>query len=189
MEPANQSGTGLRHALGGLQAGVAGTAAMLACLAVGSLWNQRSVWTGPNLFATTFYGPRVYFNHYAGTGWSGVALLVVLYGTLGALWGWAWRGEQKPMLAVYGAVVGLVVYFILFDFVWKQVNGLVVLYAPNAQLELGHALWGIILAKSPKYSRRIGERIQELPPAAQNAPSDQNPEAVEPAVSSGPVIE
>ncbi len=167
MYPANQSGKALapRHALGGLQAGVTGALLMLACMAVGSLWNERSVWVGPNLFATTFYGPGVYFNEYAGTAWAGVAFFVVLYGLLGALWGCIWREERKAFLGVYGALVGLVVYFILFDFVWQHLNGLVVLYAPNTQLQIGHALWGMMLARSPQYSRRIAERMQDPPPA------------------------
>lgn len=166
MDPANQGGNALqpRHVLGGLQAGVAGALAMLACLAVGSLWDQRSVWVAPNLFATTFYGPGVYYNEYAGTAWAGVALLIVLYGSLGALWGCLWRDKQKRMLRVLGALFGLVVYRILFDIVWPHVNGLVVLYAPNTQLEIGHVLWGILLARSPRYSRLIAERLQDLPP-------------------------
>ena len=189
MDPANHGGTGLRlrHALAGLQAGVVGALAMLACLALGSLWNRRSVWVGPNLFATSFYGAGVYYNHYARTAWAGIALLVVVYGALGLLWGCAWRDDQKPMLAIYGALVGMLVYFILFDFVWKRVNGLVVLYAPSAQLEVGHAVWGMILSRSPGYARRIGDRLQEAPPVV------QMPVAEAPAMSSGtssePIVE
>jgi hypothetical protein len=176
------SGTGLRlrHAMAGLQAGVLGALVMLACLMVGSLMNRRSIWVAPNLFATSFYGAGVYYNHYAGTAWSGVALLIVMYGGLGALWGCAWREEQKPWLAVYGAIFGMVVYFFLFDFVWKQVNGIVILYAPSVQLQVGHALWGMILSNSPKYARRIAGRMQDLTTAG------QTPGLTEPAMSSGP---
>ena len=185
MDPATQSGTGLRlrHAVAGLQAGVLGALVMLACLMVGSLLNRRSIWVTPNLFATTFYGAGVYYNEYARTAWAGIALLVVVYGGLGLLWGCAWREERKPWLAVYGAIFGMVVYLVLFDFVWKHLNGLVVLYAPSSQLEFGHALWGMILARSPRYSRQIAERMQD--PAA----GDQTPEAVEPALSSGPAVQ
>jgi hypothetical protein len=150
---------------------------------VGSLLNRRSVWVVPNLFATTFYGAGVYYNDYARTAWAGVALLIVLYGGLGALWGCAWREERKPWLAVYGAIFGMVVYFVLFDLVWRQINGLVILYAPSAQLEFGHALWGMILAKSPKYSRRIAERMQAADAGG------QTPGAEEPALSSGPAMQ
>ncbi len=145
--------------MAGLQAGVLGALVMLGCLMVGSLLNRRSIWVAPNLFATTFYGAGVYYNQYARTAWAGVALLIVLYGGMGALWGCAWREERKAVAGGLRAIFGMVVYLVLFDFIWKQVNGLVVLYAPTAQLEFGHALWGMILAKSPAYSRRITERM------------------------------
>jgi hypothetical protein len=159
MYPANTGGSrlGLRHALGGLEAGVLGALAMLACLMLGSLWDHKSIWVVPNLFATTFYGSNAYRNQLLRTTWSGVALLIAVYGALGAGWGCIWRDERKPWLGLYGAILGLAVYFVFYDFMWKQANPLVVLYAPDRQLQLGHILWGVFLARSPLFSRRIAE--------------------------------
>jgi hypothetical protein len=163
MYAANDSGNdsgsrlGWRHALGGLEAGVLGALAMLACLMVGSLWDHKSIWVVPNLFATTFYGSNAYRNQLLRTTWSGVALVVAVYGILGILWGCVWRDERKPWLALYGAILGLAVYFVFYDFMWKHANPLVVLYAPDRQLQLGHVLWGMILARAPGYSRRIAQ--------------------------------
>jgi hypothetical protein len=168
--------------MAGLQAGVLGALVMLACLMAGSLLNRRSVWVTPNLFATSFYGAGVYYNQYARTAWAGVALLVALYGGLGALWGCVWREKQKPWLALFGAIFGIAVYFVLFDFVWKHVNGIVVLYAPSVQLQVGHALWGMILSRSPRFAQRIAERTQDLTPAGQSAG------LTEPALSSGRIV-
>ena len=166
MYAANDSGSrlGLRHALGGLEAGVLGALVMLACVMAGSLWDHKSIWVVPNLFATTFYGGSAYRNQLLRTTWSGVAFVVAVYGGLGVLWGCIWRDERKHWLALYGAILGLAVYFVFYDFMWKHANPLVVLYAPDRQLQVGHVLWGLILARSPGYSRRIAVSLE--PPAA-----------------------
>jgi hypothetical protein len=148
----------LRHALAGLQAGVLGALVIFACLMVGSLWQGRSIWVVPNLFATTFFGSDVYRNHLLRTSWTGIALIVAVYGLLGALWGSIWGDERtSSWLALYGAIAGLGVYFLFYDFLWRHVNPLIPLYAPDRQLQLGHVLWGMVLARSPLYARRIAD--------------------------------
>ena len=158
-------GLGLRHALAGLQAGVLGALVIFACLMVGSLWNGRSIWVVPNLFATTFFGSHVYRNQLLRTSWTGLALIVALYGGLGTLWGCIWRDRRTRWLGLYGAVAGLCVYFLFYDFVWRHVNPLVTLYAPDRQLQLGHLLLGLALARSPLYARRIADSVLPEPAA------------------------
>jgi hypothetical protein len=173
----------LRHALAGLQAGVLGALVIFACLMIGSLWNGRSIWVVPNLFATTFFGSEVYRNQLLRTSWTGIALIVAVYGALGVLWGCIWRDRRKPWLALYGAIAGLCVYFLSYGSLWRHVNPLVTLYAPDRQLQLGHILWGMVLARSPLYSRRIAESLREEPPAP---PEVQD--VVVQEVSSGDII-
>jgi hypothetical protein len=194
MDGANESGPAqlgndggrrilLRHALAGLQAGVLGALVLVACLMIGSLWNGRSVWVVPNLFATTFFGSDVYRNQLLRTSWTGIALTVVAYGALGAFWGCIWRDQRKPWLGLYGAVAGLCAYFLLYGAVWRHVNPLLTLYAPDRQLQLGHVLWGIVLARSPLYSRRIADSVRNQtppPPGVQDVAVQE--------VSSGEVI-
>jgi hypothetical protein len=148
---------GLRHALAGLHAGVLGALLIVACLMVGSLWDGHSIWLVPNLFATTFFGSGVYRNQLLRTSWMGIALIVAIYGALGALWGCIWREVRTPWLGLYGAIAGLGVYFLFFNVLWRHVNPLVTLYAPERQLQLGHVLWGVVLARSPLYARRIAD--------------------------------
>ncbi len=169
----------LRHALAGLQAGVLGALVMLACLMAGSLWNRRSVWVVPNLLATTFYGSGAYRNQLLRTSWAGTALIVAVYGILGMAWGCVWRDRQTPWRGLLGAVFGLAVYFVFYDFAWLRVNPLVTLYAPDRQLQVGHILFGWVLAKSSLYSRRIADSMA--------APAAQVPETVQ-EVRSGEVI-
>jgi hypothetical protein len=167
MYAANASRTrlSLRHALAGLQAGVLGALVMLGWLMIGAVIDRRSVWVVPNLFASTFYGANAYRNEFLRSSWVGVALFVAVYGALGILWGCIWREQQRPRLVLYGAFFGIVIYYLLFHFVWRRINGLIVLYAPEQQLALGHIVWGMILAKSPKYARRIANAVSR--PAAQ----------------------
>jgi hypothetical protein len=184
MLAGNESSPGsrLRSALGGIEAGVLGALALLGCVMIGSLWERRSVWVVPNLFATTFFGDDAYRNQFLRSSWAGVALVLVVYGVLGMLWGMIWRDNRKPRLALYGAITGLAVYFVFYDFLWKHTNPLVTLYAPSHQLQIGHLLWGMVLAKSPKYTRRIAESM--LPVA-----SSPSAEELVQEVRSGEVIQ
>jgi hypothetical protein len=173
MYPANESGLSgsgrgpqLRHAMAGLQAGVLGALLIVACLMIGSLWNGRSIWVAPNLFATTFFGSDAYRNQFLRTSWTGVALIVAVYGLLGVLWGCIWRDERNRWLGWYGAIAGLGVYYILYHFLWRHVNPLITLYAPDRQLEVGHLLWGIVLARSPLFARRIAESSTHSAPVS-----------------------
>jgi hypothetical protein len=166
--PSSGRGPELRHALAGLQAGVLGALVLVACLMTGSLWNGRSIWVVPNLFATTFFGSDVYRNQLLRTSWTGIALIVAVYGLLGVLWGCIWRDQRKKWLGFYGAVAGLCVYFFLYDFLLLHVKPLISLYAPDRQLQLGHLLWGVVLARSPLFARRIADSTSH----ASSNPSD-----------------
>jgi hypothetical protein len=196
MHAANETGTVaggrkilLRHALAGLQAGVLGALVLFACLMIGSLWDGRSIWVVPNLFATTFFGSEVYRNQLLRTSWTGIALIVAIYGALGALWGCICRDERRRWLGFYGAVAGLCVYFAFYDWLWKHVNPLVTLYAPDRQLQLGHVLWGMALARSPLYSRRIADSVVNPPvPDDSTTPPGVQDVVVHEEISSGEVI-
>ena len=158
---AQSSGLSLRHALAGLQAGVLGSLLLIGCLMAGSELNHRSIWAGPNLFATLFFGSGVYRNEYLRTSLVGVALLIAIYGALGVLWGMVWRENQRSGLALFGAICGLLTYFVFFHLIWRYVSPVISLYASSRQLEVGHVLWGMALSKSPGYARRIAGQTAE----------------------------
>ena len=192
-------GLKLRHALAGLEAGVLGALQMLACVMLGASFERHSIWVVPNLFATTFFGSQAYENQFSRDSWAGVALLIAIYGLIGAVWGCVWREQSKRGLAIYGAMTGIVVYFAFFHFIWNHVNGLIILYAPNRQLALGHVLWGIALAKSPAYARRIvAAEAPETPapeipagesPAAENSGTDSASPTSSAEIRTGEVIQ
>jgi hypothetical protein len=133
---------------------------MIGWLMLESMWLRRSVWSLPNLFATVFYGPHAYVNGFVRSSLSGVALLLVIYGVLGVLWGIVWQEKHQAFLRLIGALTGLVVYALFFDFIWPHTKPLVSLYAPNRALEVAHMLWGIMLAASPRFARSIASATE-----------------------------
>jgi hypothetical protein len=149
-----------RHALAGLQAGMTGAFAMILWSALASAWNRRSFWIIPNLYATAFYGSRVYVNQFMRGSWSGLATMVVICGVAGMFWGLIWRDQARPFMGLMGAVCGLMFYYFLFDFVLRYASPLIPLYAPERQMQIGYVLWGIAVARSPFYSRRIAQAFQ-----------------------------
>ncbi|MDE3198690.1 MAG: hypothetical protein KGN84_20250 [Acidobacteriota bacterium] len=156
-----------RHWLGGLEAGVLGGIYMILWLMLGSSMLGRSVWNIPNLFATTFYGSRVYREEYLPASWSGIAVILAICGLVGILWGLVWREDRPAFLPLFGALVGLAVYFLIFDVVLQRVNPLVSVYAPLRLIQIGCVIWGMTLAKSPVFSRRIGEALGADYPAVE----------------------
>lgn len=172
----------LRHAVAGIHAGVLGALAMLVCVMIGSAWDHRSIWSVPNLFATAFFGGDAYLNQFVRTTWCGLALMFAIYGLLGMIWGMICGDKRRRALPVYGAIVGFLVYLFFNDLFWKYTDPIFTVYAPDRQLELGHVLWGLVLARSTRYSRRIAESMTQKTGATASAPDEVQ------AVSSGEAI-
>ena len=163
MTSANEdaSGWSLRHLLAGIEAGVTGTVAMLLLSMAGSAVSRRTIWTLPNLLATTFYGDGAYRFGFQHSTWAGLALLFVVYALLGGVWGLAIRDDSRARMLFLGAAFGVAVYYLLFQYLWKSVNPLVPLYAQDGNLRAGHLLWGLCLARAPRYARYIREAMAE----------------------------
>ena len=139
----------MRHVLAGIGSGVAGAIFVLLFLMLGSLWYRRSIWIPANLFSTAVYGSDAYTNHFASTSWAGLAIVVVMYGLVGAMWGLVWRDKRPRHVLLSGAICGAITYFLLFGIFWKRVDPFFSLYAPDRQLELANVIWGIIVSRTP----------------------------------------
>jgi hypothetical protein len=133
---------------------------MFGCFVIASFWYGRGIWAVPNLFSTVFYGDLAYQDEFLRTTWAGLALIVVMYGILGGIWGCFWK-ERKPLLSFFGVVTGLATYYFLFNFFWTRVDSLIPLYVPIRQLQVAHILWGAALARSPVYAARISRAVSE----------------------------
>jgi len=145
------NGQGLNRALSlaGIQAGVMGALTLLGYLALNSAWHRRSVWTVPNLLASTFYGESAYQQAFSARTSAGVALAVLVYGLLGALFGLAIRDHGSRLRTLlFGLIYAAAWFFLSFDWLWKHVNPMVPLYSPERAMLVGHLLYGGVLGGS-----------------------------------------
>ncbi len=147
----NPRGTSPR-VLAGLQTGMAGALMMLAWLGVVTLWSRHSVWWFPNLMATTFGGDPALQNHFDRYSPAGLALHLLQFSLLGALFARAVperTGYTRLLLA--GVVLAVAYYYLMYGFVWKHLNPLIPLYSPDRQILVGHIFFGFMLARLPRY--------------------------------------
>ena len=145
--------------LAGLQAGVLGTLAMVGWLILCSVAVGRSPWLPINLFAILFHGPNAYRDYYHPDSWSGMAFLIFTYGLAGAAWGqlvgFSGKTEGYRVLALCGVLTGLILHTVEFGMLVKSLAPIIGSYAPDMQMRVGHVLWGLALANTPVYARRI----------------------------------
>ncbi len=140
----------LRFSLAGLQAGMAGGVSMLLWLGISSLWYRHSIWSVPNLLASTFFGEAAFRSGFGSVTWSGLALQLFLCGVLGVLFGLLARGGNDRLLVLaFGVIYSVFWYYVLFFVVWKSLNPLVALYIPNRPMLAGHFVYGAMLGRYP----------------------------------------
>jgi hypothetical protein len=162
--------------LAGLQAGMVGVWWMLAWMGASAVWQRRSFWTPENLMASVFYGNAAIRPGFAASTVSGLALYVLLYSLLGAGFAMAVGGRLgRPRLALAGMVFALCWYYVAFHLLAKAVSPLIVLLDAERTTILGHAIYGVLLARFPVYLARAS-----VEPAA-GTPEHESP-ASEPPV-------
>jgi len=71
--------------LAGLQAGMIGICWMLAWLGLSAMGQRRSFWTAENLMASVFHGDAAIRRGFGFSTLSGIALYLLIYSLLGAL--------------------------------------------------------------------------------------------------------
>lgn len=178
MSPGNAARPNWFLALAGIEAGTVGALILLAYLALDSAWNRWSIWTVPNLLASTFYGESAYRQGFRASTSVGVALLLLLYGVLGLLFALVVRDHGTRMRVVLaGLIYGTGWFFLSFDILWKHVNPMVQMYSPDRAMLVGHVIYGGVLGRAfPVYLRSI--RGEEAP-AAPEVPAQLPPPGIE----------
>jgi hypothetical protein len=143
--------------LAGLQAGMLAALWMLAWMGVSAAWQRSSFWTSENLLASTFYGSRAIHSGFAFSTLSGLALYLTVYSLLGCLFAVAVQTRLPRLRLLLVSVAAAVVwYYLSFDIIWKALSPLVTLLHAERSTVLGHVIYGVVLARFPRY----------LPPAA-----------------------
>jgi len=154
MDPATHPSrpSRLTAGLAGLQAGMLGVCWMLAWLGISAKWQLRSFWTAENLMASVFYGDRAIRAGFAGRTLSGLALYLLLYSSLGALFAFL-VADRLPRLRILLASVlfAMCWYYLSFQLLWKSVMPLVALLHSAPPTALGHVIYGTVLGRYPVY--------------------------------------
>ncbi len=140
--------------LAGLEAGIIATLALLGWLALASAWYRRSIWTTANIMATTFYGEAALGGMFTSRTVAGLALYLVIYGSVGAVFGLALASRSAgTRVALIGVLAGLGWYYLSFTLFWRNMNPLIPLYTHRGPMIVGHALYGGLLGRFPHYLR------------------------------------
>ena len=153
----------------GLQAGVIAALVLLGWLALASAWYRRSIWTAANIMATTFYGEAALGREFTSRTVAGIALYLVLYGTIGALFGLTLASRDANLrTTLIGVLVGLGWYYLSFAILWQNINPLIPLYTHRGPMIAGHALYGGLLGRFPRYlysPAAGGTGLSDAPPS------------------------
>jgi hypothetical protein len=158
MPSGNDSGAGSRilQAIAGVESGVLGGVVMLGWLALLSLLQGRSIWSIPNLLASTFYGEAALRRGFRWTTLSGVALHLIMTAAAGLVFGLAVGGiASRGRVMLLGLASGMIWYFVSLGVFWKHVNPIVPLYGSGNGMLLAHLGLGYCLGSFPKYWRDL----------------------------------
>ena len=138
--------------LAGLQAGMLGACWMLILLGMSSVWQRRSFWTPENLMASFFYGGSAIHEGFAASTASGLALYLLIYSALGALFALTVRMHlTRSRLLLASVLFSLSWYYLSFRVIWRAVSPLITLLHVEQSTMLGHLIYGVLLARYPGY--------------------------------------
>jgi hypothetical protein len=157
MDSANESVTAYvgDTLLAGLQSGILAVLALLVWMGVSAVWQGRSFWTAANLMASSFYGDAAIHSGFAHSTLSGLALYVVLYGALGAVFAAAVNGHVRGVqLLLFGLLFGLAWYYCSFGLLWKRFSPLMALLHAERPTMVGHLIYGGLTSRYTRYLPR-----------------------------------
>ena len=159
----------LRAFLAGLQTGMLGALCLLAWLGVGAVRRGRSFWTAANLMASVFHGPDAIRAGFSGNTLSGVALYLLLYSLLGALFATTLQTRMpRVRLMLVSILFAISWYYLSFGVLWRNAAPLLVRLHPVRATLWGHIVYGAMLSRYPAYLAA---------PPAQDAPEISAPDA------------
>ena len=169
--------------LAGLQGGMLGACWMLAWLGLSASWQRRSFWTAENLMATAFYGGEAIRGEFAGRTLSGLALYLLIYSLLGAVFALALR-DRLPHIRIFllGLVFALAWYYMSFRLFFRTAIPLVALLHAVRPTIVGHLVYGTFLGRYPVYLPQPAAPSQVEPAAETPVPAipESGQETLEP---------
>jgi hypothetical protein len=142
----------LTRFLAGLQAGMLAVIVMLGWLGLSAMWHRHTFWKAPNEMATVLRGNSAIGPGFAASTWSGIALYVLAYSLLGALFALAAPRKLTVLgLMLIGVLVSMAWYVVWFRVLGQSLMPLVWLLHEERPMEFAHVLFGVMLARFPVY--------------------------------------
>ncbi len=154
--------------LAGLQAGMIAALWMLAWMGVSAMWQRRSFWSAENLMASVVAGSSAIRNGFAATTLSGIALYLLIYSLLGAIFAILMRDRfTRKGTLLLGIFYSVGWYYLWFRGLGQTLMPLVWLLHAERSTLLGHVLFGVLLARFPAFvpAERMEPRRPCLPAA------------------------
>jgi hypothetical protein len=154
MSPATElpSAPPIPRWLAGLARGVTGVGWMMAWLGIGSIWRGRSFWTAENLMAGAFYSGTGWRDDFAFPTLAGLAVYVVIYGTLGSLFAAAVGDRISPhRVRLLALAWALAWYLLAYRLIYRHALPLLAFEYAETPTLLAHFLFGLWLGGYPKW--------------------------------------
>jgi hypothetical protein len=172
----NRHGDALSFFLAGLQAGLIGLFWMLAWMGVSDVLHRRGFWTAENLLASIFRGDAAIRSGFAASTVSGLALYLVLYTLLGALFAMAVREHLTRVPRMLAGILwGVCWYYFSFRVLWNAVAPLVWLLHAERPTLLAHVVYGALVSRFPAYRPGGKRETAALPAVEGSAEADSAP--------------
>ena len=151
--------------LAGLQAGMLGGLAMLAWLGLSAVWGRRTFWTSANLAASVFYGPSAIGARFGRVTFPGLALWLLLYSLLGAVFALAVQTRlPRFRLTLVSVLFSVCWYYLSFHVLWPSALPLIARLHVETPTVWGHVLYGVVMGRFPAYLGRTPKQPGETPP-------------------------
>ena len=95
---------------------------------------------------------------------AGFAALLLLYASLGVLFGLLWRDRPKgSRLLLAGWGVGILAYYGVIRWTLPEFSPIGALYVPNHQFLFAHLIFGTLLARYTRFRDRLLPTVATTP--------------------------
>ncbi len=148
------------HILAGVHTGVLGAMGMLFWLILSSPLRQQPWWAFPNLMASGIFGQSVFRLGFGLASLTGMALLVLMAGLLGAAFALLMPESVSQLrFSLLAVAAGLAWYYATASQAVNFWAPLVPLYTPKPLLYGAHLIYGCSLALERRHYRKIVIRL------------------------------
>jgi hypothetical protein len=169
----------------GLECGLWGAVALAGWLTLHSLLRGEFWWAKFNVAASVFFGDAVFGMGASRATIAGVALFLVVYSALGALYGLVARTRGFARNLVLATLVAMAWHLVAHRFLWRWVNPFAPPYFPPYSMLAGHLVFGLLLSRfAGRFQAIAGVFIEPAPESGAEPREIDLPDSPPPASES-----